>query len=54
MMSENEFWKELDRLLLQEDLKGAFDLVNEHLEDFHKVLEAKYEKYEFYRQLVLH
>jgi hypothetical protein len=43
MMLERDFWKELDRLLMQDDIVGAAELVNDHLESFHLVLRDKFE-----------
>ena len=43
MMLERDFWVELDRLLMQDDIDAAAELVNEHLESFHLVLRSKFE-----------
>lgn len=43
MLSERDFWIELDRLLQQQDVVGAATLVNEHLESFHDMLKSKFD-----------
>lgn len=45
MMSEAQFWKEIDRLLLQNDIQAAAELVAEQLEAFNTTLKAKYDFY---------
>ena len=44
MLPEEDFWNELDRLLLQQDLSAAAALVNDHLESFHDILRAKFDE----------
>jgi hypothetical protein len=44
MMPERDFWNELDRLLLQDDMAGAAELVNDQLEAFHDILRIKFEE----------
>jgi hypothetical protein len=44
MLPDREFWTELDRLLLKEDVSAAAALVNDQLESFHDILKEKFEE----------
>jgi len=44
MMPEQQFWEELKRLLLQDDLPAATVLVQEHLEAIDVALKEAFEQ----------